>query len=1255
MPTQPAVNDCKSRHRRKTRLVTPNISISDGNLPPHAHPNFGYANNKISTSKYTWLTIIPKNLFEQFHRYANLYFLVIQVLNWLPGIDVFVKELQLLPLSFVLTVTLIKDLFEDRRRHRSDKVINNLTCRRYDKNQKRFIPIPYKEIVVGDLVHLSCDEKVPADILILKSKLTYEIDDSDEADDDDDQSGICYVDTANLDGESNLKQRFAVNKFSNVQIEQIDFNFVVECEKPNMSLHKLNGFIMFNRNNEEKISINKDNFLLRDYVLKNTSYVEGLVIYAGHETKAMLSNKGPRLKKSRLEKTMNGDILWCIVTLIILCTISSLGRLYWLDQFDYPLQRSIPFLIVYFNAPFPSLEFVWSFFSFVILYQMIIPISLYVCIEMVKLGQVYYIQSDELLHDKATNKKIECRAMNITEDLGQIEYMFCDKTGTLTENKMKFVCCTIKGVNYDHVVKEGKHKSKETYEQSTNDHKRTIKLNTDLKTKLKRITSEYSKCMKMEIGLRKSKKKPKNKYSIENIDIHLNVEEEMIRDFFILLAICNTALATPKDAHKDSLDSFGSYSSSQSQSPSSKGSSSSYGSSKSSGNHSESSINKMSDQKKDQKSFPDSCFDKKKRSTSKIRPNYKSESPDEVALVNAAYNYKVALQARGKDYVKVMMPNGMVIIYDVLVILPFDSNRKRMSIVVRCPLTHRIILFCKGSDTTILENLSKNENNVEKMNELKKTKNNLTYYCTKGYRILCMARRFLTDEEFSKWCDEYQKINFSSEYTEKIAKCFEKIECELELLGATGIEDRLQYRVPEVISSFRLAGIVIWVLTGDKMETAINIANSCSLFNNSMNLIIIGLDKVKSLASAQQILTEKIAYIRNTLRIASNRKYSTISKSYEKKNGSSIEWIKDKSKILYHILNWEHTIEFADQTDRFRWGLVIDGPSLNFLLDGTNLNLFVELTQYCSSVLCCRVSPSQKSLVVNCVQRKLNVLTMAVGDGANDVPMIQMAHVGVGISGLEGTQAVMAADFAISKFHYLERLILVHGNLCYNRLAKTILYFFYKNMLVIFTIFFFQFSAAFSGQTQMDDIYLMAVNVMYTTFPAMVRGIFEKDCPEQVFQRNPILYERGRKSRVYTKYSFWVNTTDSIYQSCVIYYIPYFAYYDSSLGIFEFGVILFTLVIVTNLLQIALETKYWNKWYYGSFVLSFTFYFTTIYILDDSYGNRFLKWFDGHNYKIFENILRDAKFWFILVVTPIACLIPRVSLRVIQDMIKPQI
>lgn len=334
------------------------------------------------------------------------------------------------------------------------------------RNQKRFIPIPYKEIVVGDLVHLSCDEKVPADILILKSKLTYEIDDSDEADDDDDQSGICYVDTANLDGESNLKQRFAVNKFSNVQIEQIDFNFVVECEKPNMSLHKLNGFIMFNRNNEEKISINKDNFLLRDYVLKNTSYVEGLVIYAGHETKAMLSNKGPRLKKSRLEKTMNGDILWCIVTLIILCTISSLGRLYWLDQFDYPLQRSIPFLIVYFNAPFPSLEFVWSFFSFVILYQMIIPISLYVCIEMVKLGQVYYIQSDELLHDKATNKKIECRAMNITEDLGQIEYMFCDKTGTLTENKMKFVCCTIKGVNYDHVVKEGKHKSKETYEQS---------------------------------------------------------------------------------------------------------------------------------------------------------------------------------------------------------------------------------------------------------------------------------------------------------------------------------------------------------------------------------------------------------------------------------------------------------------------------------------------------------------------------------------------------------------------------------------------------------------------------------------------------------------------------------------------------------------------------------------------------------------------------------------------------------------------
>lgn len=263
--------------------------------------------------------------------------------------------------------------------------------------------------------------------------------------------------------------------------------------------------------------------------------------------------------------------------------------------------------------------------------------------------------------------------------------------------------------------------------------------------------------------------------------------------------------------------------------------------------------------------------------------------------------------------------------------------------------------------------------------------------------------------------------------------------------------------------------------------------------------------------------------------------------------------IRLKLKILYDILNWRQKLEFVDEKLKKKWGLVVDGPSLNYVLDKENLNYFIELTQYCSSVLCCRMSPLQKAAVVKAIMSKLNALTMAVGDGANDVTMIQAAHVGIGISGLEGTQAVMASDFSVSRFHFLERLILVHGNLSYNRMAVTILFFFYKNTMTIVIIFLFQFYCGFSGKSLIDDVYLMAVNTFYTTFPSMVRGIYEKDYSEEVFLQYPKLYERGRKSKVYTDHSFWVNTTDSTFQSFVIFFITYHMYADTAIDVFQFG------------------------------------------------------------------------------------------------------
>lgn len=330
--------------------------------------------------------------------------------------------------------------------------------------------------------------------------------------------------------------------------------------------------------------------------------------------------------------------------------------------------------------------------------------------------------------------------------------------------------------------------------------------------------------------------------------LNLTHEEEKVRDFFVLLAICNTAMATDKNGHKDILtrkgDTRDENVSISRISPSSSSSQSSFSSPKTR-------RLKLFDAFEEQNESIDSA--------KKAKPIYESESPDEVSLVTTAFKYHVALLKRARHYVTVMMPNGMVITYEVLKLIPFDSNRKRMSIIVRCPLSKRITVFCKGADQTILSQVT-----TVRPKELAETKKNVLKYCEHGYRILCMARRYITEEQFKDWNEEYQKLQKQTANEKKLRKCIDRMESNLELIGATAIEDRLQYRVPEVITSLRAAGIVIWVLTGDKMETAINIANSCSLFDSKMKLITISLNTVTSKVSAllaQFDLTKRIYFV----------------------------------------------------------------------------------------------------------------------------------------------------------------------------------------------------------------------------------------------------------------------------------------------------------------------------------------------------------------------------------------------------------
>ncbi|XP_053202225.1 probable phospholipid-transporting ATPase IA isoform X2 [Panonychus citri] len=955
-----------------TRTITP----ITGNQAPRLIYITGkhkFCSNRISTGKYNVFSFMPKFLFEQFRRYSNVFFLIIALLQQIPNVSPTGRYTTAVPLFSILAVSALKEIFEDIKRHRADRTVNRSKALVLNKFTNQWEMKFWMDIMVGDVIKVKNDGFFPADLLLLSSS---------------EPNGMCYIETANLDGETNLKIRQSLAAtYHCVTSEQLvnDLSLAsVSCEPPNKHLYEFHGNLKVG---DTLYPINPDQILLRGAKLKNTNWIFGTALYTGHETKLMMNSmlQAP-LKQSRVEKLTNSQILNLFGILLSIGAISTIANLIWNNGSENHW---------YLDEKSSSSNFAYTFLTFFILYNNLIPISLQVTLEVVRFVQAHFINSDLEMYCPESDTPAMARTSNLNEELGQVRYILSDKTGTLTRNVMEFRQCSIAGIIFS--------------------------------------TEEAEKMVNL-----------------------INTSQEKghyVREFLTLMAICHTVV--PEKNSDETSDSNG--------------------------------------------------------------IKYQAASPDEGALVKGASNIGFKFTTRTPDYVYINAL-GREEKYQILNVLEFNSERKRMSVIVRCP-DGKIKLYTKGADTVIYDRLVNNQ-------FADVTVEHLSVFATHGLRTLCCAFSLIDERTYSDWSKEYQRAinDVSNNREETIGRVMDKIEADLNLLGATAIEDKLQEGVPETIETLLKAGIKIWVLTGDKQETAINIGHSCKLIRNTNPLIIIN---EESLDATREAIRE-----------------------VEPTPGSV---------------------------------LVIDGKSLKYALTSDIKAEFVDIALISTAVICCRVSPIQKAEIVDMVKSKTNEVCLAIGDGANDVAMIRAANVGVGISGNEGLQAVHSADYSIPQFRFLARLLLVHGSWSLSRLCKLILYSFYKNIALCIIELWFACVSAWSGQTIFDRWTIGLYNVFFTALPPFAIGLFDRQCSAETMIKYPGLYRIANET-VFTLRLFWIWIGTAIWHSLVLFWLTYAVISNDSLwphglsdgGYLVFGNMLYTYVVVTVCLKAGLEISAWT-------------------------------------------------------------------------------
>jgi phospholipid-translocating ATPase len=1088
-----------------------------------------------------------------------------------------------------------------------------------------------------------------------------------------------------LDGETNLKMKRPL-----VQLAEACHSpaAILECracftvEDPNIDLYNFDGKL---RIGAETVPLTNNEIIYRGSVLRNTQAATGLVIFTGEECKIrMNANKHPRIKAPTLQTVVNRVVIIVVLIVLALAIFNSVAYEVW--------QRTTEAKSWYLKHA--HVAFGPIFTSFVIMFNTMIPLSLYVSLEIVKLCQMF-LMNDIDMYDEDSNTPMEARTSTINEELGQVSYIFSDKTGTLTENSMRFRKMSVAGTAWLHdpdLQEEAQHslgKMKLLHKKRNNKGKGTVRRKSNLSSLVPNRTSSLNintSGNAFDAGRPSGVSTTWKPSSRPSNALYGGRSEEMLeyiqrkphtifarkaRLFILSMALCHTCVPEKDDE----------------------------------GN-----------------------------------VTFQAASPDELALVNAAQDlgYVVVNRQSGSITIKVFLPGASeepsYETFEILDVIEFSSARKRMSVVVRMP-DRRICIFCKGADSTVtgllrLSDLaSTSAADIERRNSERKSleaqevlrrrsqhitqatttgrrsvsfsleaaaktstslgrsrsirddvdlwlkdretdvdmrnpRNSAQYYsprlsqrpfstdlpakrtsfvsrdervssqidddedlvdealvvneqlviercfqhvndfATEGLRTLLYGYRQISEDEYTAWKQVY--LNATTSLVDRqtlIEKAADRIESQLELIGATAIEDKLQNGVPDTIDRLRRAGIKLWMLTGDKRETAINIGHSCRLVKDYSTVVVLDHEKV----DVDERMTTALADIQ----------------------GGQVA----------------HTV------------IVIDGQTLALIeVEPLVKKLFLELAICADSVICCRASPSQKASLVKAIRTKVNgSVTLAIGDGANDIAMIQEAHLGIGITGKEGLQAARSSDYSIAQFRFLLKLLLVHGRWNYIRVCKYTLGTFWKEALFYLTQASYQRYNGYTGTSLYEPWSLSMFNTLFTSLPVIFMGVFEKDLAAATLLAAPELYSYGQRNggfsiKIYLWWAFLAaceavlifNTMHAIYGD---------ALFTTDNGLYATGALTFTCCVTVISLKLQVLELH-NKsiaaviaivlsvggWYLWNILLAIIYSNNVVYNVKDG---------------LFQRFGRNLLWWLTLVVVVVLFAVFEMAVSAVRSGIFP--